>query len=79
MRQILFISALLIGGLASCKKCEPTPDTCIDESKKGKTPCVQDVYDPVCGCNNITYINACEAEYAGVISYKPGACGEREK
>jgi len=31
-------------------------------------------YSPVCGCNNETYLNPCEAERAGVISYSPGVC-----
>ena len=31
-------------------------------------------YDPVCGCNNKTYPNACAARAAGVPSSKPGAC-----
>ena len=31
-------------------------------------------YDPVCGCNNKTYGNACAAECAGIKTYKPGPC-----
>ena len=29
---------------------------------------------PVCGCNNITYGSACEAQCAGVVSFTYGAC-----
>ncbi|MFX1517170.1 MAG: Kazal-type serine protease inhibitor domain-containing protein, partial [Promethearchaeota archaeon] len=41
--------------------CEPQPELC------------PDVWDPVCGCDGITYGNACEAAYAGVnIAYEGG-------
>jgi hypothetical protein len=33
------------------------------------------VYDPVCGCDSITYSNSCEAiNYGGVVSFTPGPC-----
>ena len=31
-------------------------------------------YDPVCGCNEKTYGNACEAACNGITKYKKGAC-----
>ena len=33
-------------------------------------------YDPVCGCDGVTYGNACAAGAAGVPSFEPGACPE---
>jgi len=34
------------------------------------------VFDPVCGCNGVTYANSCVAQTtAGVTSWTPGECG----
>ena len=53
---------------SSCKtmnKCKENP----------RTDCLCTMqYDPVCGCNNKTYSNACTAECAGIKEYKKGAC-----
>jgi hypothetical protein len=33
-----------------------------------------DIYQPVCGLNNKTYANPCEANQDGVITFSTGAC-----
>jgi hypothetical protein len=39
--------------------------------------CIAD-YDPVCGCNNKTYSNACMAECAGIKTYTKGECPKKD-
>lgn len=48
---------------------------CIDSSLIDLTALCPTVFLPVCGCDSITYSNACEAlNYGGVVSYTDGAC-----
>ncbi len=42
--------------------CTPTPDACFD------------IYDPVCGCDGVTYSNGCYAQLAGVSVAFEGEC-----
>ena len=46
---------------------------CIDSSKISNNPCIE-VYDPVCGCDAVTYSNSCKASVAGVNLYTQGVC-----
>lgn len=72
MKQILTSLFILlmwmsIGMTSSCssKKCIERPIA----------DCVCTLqYDPVCGCNNKTYSNACAAECAGIKVYQKGPC-----
>ena len=50
-------------GLSPCKiKLSTTYAACIE------------IYEPVCGCDDITYSNACYAEATGVLRWTQGAC-----
>ena len=45
---------------------------CIGEADPNAL-CIE-IFDPVCGCNGVTYSNSCFAEVAGVLEYVPGEC-----
>ncbi|MEI8116421.1 MAG: T9SS type A sorting domain-containing protein [Flavobacteriia bacterium] len=48
---------------------------CIDSSLIDLNVLCPGIYEPVCGCDSITYSNSCAAMYhGGVVSYTPGTC-----
>ena len=71
MKKLIQLSAFLLlclFGLA----CNKSDDLC-ELGDPVEIGCFT-IYEPVCGCNDITYGNECEATAAGVPSFTPGEC-----
>lgn len=49
-------------------------DKCTTRIKSGICAC-DAVYEPVCGCDNVTYSSGCDAECSGIKDYEEGECG----
>ena len=75
--SILFSAILFI----SCEKnnnCASIPSVqsgiCIDSNLIGNADECIEIYDPVCGCDGLTYDNYCVADSSGITSYVAGEC-----
>ena len=52
---------------------ENDDSTCYDEALINENPCTTE-FMPVCGCDDITYGNSCEASNSGVLLWDEGPC-----
>ena len=81
MQRLLFVIPFVIFSFCSCEKnkiCETIPNIedgdCIDSLLiNDSTYCIT-VYDPVCGCDGLTYSNSCFAGISGITFYVEGEC-----
>lgn len=46
---------------------------CIKEPNSDDFACLE-IYEPVCGCDGITYSNNCYATASGVLTWTVGEC-----
>lgn len=81
----LTLTALLFGCDRGPDNSEtPTPAATEASADCVRTPpaepmvCTMD-WRPVCGCDGITYPNACSARAAGVTEFSAGECDEAER
>lgn len=57
--------------LLSCNSNED--DSCVVNVSDSEIVCIE-IYQPVCGCNNVTYSNDCYAGASGISSWTEGEC-----
>lgn len=67
--------AFLISVFSSCSSKEiKAEELCIDPNQVKLDAICTLEYAPVCGCNNVTYGNLCQAINNGVLNYTDGEC-----
>ena len=79
---LLALLMLFFMSVTSCNKndgdCLSIPSTqsgiCIDSNLIGNAYECIEIYDPVCGCDGITYDNYCVADSSGITFYVDGEC-----
>ena len=74
-------SKLLIASLIfifSCSSEESEEIACIDETKIDELALCVEIFEPVCGCDGITYANPSTAKCHGIKKYKWGKCEDKQ-
>ena len=68
-----FAGSWTLGGSVGVDVNEPA--TCFDPNLLDPSMVCAEIYEPVCGCDGITYSNSCYATYSGgVTSWEDGPC-----
>jgi hypothetical protein len=74
MRKLILL--LFIPLVFACDEdSDDVPNMCVDETLIDLESVCTEEFQPVCGCDDITYNNSCEAfNWHGVIAYSDGPC-----
>ena len=73
MKRLLLLSFIII--LSSCHSDnDDNLNDCIDENLIDINAVCTEEVQPVCGCDGITYSNACMASCSNVANYSKGVC-----
>ncbi len=73
MKKYLLSLSILFGLFGSCTRV--LSQDCVDSSLIDLDIMCPALWDPVCGCNGVTYGNSCEAiNWGGVTSFTAGEC-----
>ena len=70
--KILLILLLIL--IFSCSTEDKVEDSCVDESMIEEFSVCIEIYQPVCGCDGITYPSCYATNFNGITSYTDGAC-----
>ena len=74
-RLVLGLLAITSLALISCRLTDDEQQeelNCIGEADPN-TVCIE-IFEPVCGCNGVTYSNSCHASAGGVLEWTDGEC-----
>jgi len=66
-----YLSISLLFLIAMCQKDDE--ETCLIDQPDLNVICIE-IYQPVCGCDKVTYSNNCYASASGISSWVDGEC-----
>ena len=73
-KYLCFFVFLLFSNTSCDDYCENDGCDCVDSSKADPNAVCIEVFDPVCGCDGVTYSNVCFAQAAGVLRWETEGC-----